>query len=816
MFPTVQQTKFYGPAGNYIIVALFSVFVAQFVSGTYAQEKMVPPWGKQTEKSNPAPEQKKEESSANANEASFTLKISNLSLPNAIQMIEESSQKTIVIDKSLATKEGNNISVYLRGATFQQALKAIAAAAGGCVVEQKDRILILSRKEYMDFHAPREILVLKRANPAAVAQLLQSGAAGGANGGNEQLLAVSADEERRSLVLRGDPEQIRIARDFAQELDRSLECQVFNLRYASVSSVAASIAKRIGSVGSASLATAPGSTPAPSLSSGRSFGTIIEDERARQIIVYETPENLAQCKQLIETLDIPVERRVFDIHYASVNSLAEALRKALEGKSTGTPSAANEKVIQAGGGENIVVDPRSNKIIVQDTPERIAICERLITDLDVPVEARVFSTGKIDPKVVAEKIQKAQAAKEGKDGKPAATTTGTDETVQIIEGTNQIIVTDTPERLKIVEKIMQELNENISTLVIQPRHANPTDIVAIITKSFPNTAIVEDQRTSSLVITALKERLEEIQKLIDQLDSDENVQIDIEAKVMLVSTTKLKEVGVHIYGQDLDGLNETLGNLSVNPNFPADSVRPIGSTMGNPPNGSVKNPVKAGNNFLEVLQPNVEVKAVIRALESDVDTTILSNPTVRSMAGQPSEFFAGSREPYKEITQQETRSTENVKFEDVGVTFNVTPLVNPDKYLTLDIKANFSSLREIRDGIPVIDTRKLTSSVQANDGETIFLGGLITQESTGKKAGIPFLKSIPLMGRLFGEKKSSGSQRELLIVITPRLVSKNNKPTTIRQAVPKDYGNILDEFEGEQKSVPPKPSPQEGEVQGTN
>lgn len=114
---------------------------------------------------------------------------------------------------------------------------------------------------------------------------------------------------------------------------------------------------------------------------------------------------------------------------------------------------------------------------------------------------------------------------------------------------------------------------------------------------------------------------------------------------------------------------------------------------------------------------------------------------------------------------------ESVKFAKVGIDFKVTPFISPGGTIMLDIVTEFSSLRGIRDGIPVVDRRNAQSVVQARNNETVLLGGLINEECSDQKAGIPGLRSIPHLGMLFGAKRNRMLERELIIVITPRIVN---------------------------------------------
>ena len=409
------------------------------------------------------------------------------------------------------------------------------------------------------------------------------------------------------------------------------------------------------------------------------------------------------------------------------------------------------------------------------------------------METRVFSTGNIDPKTVADQIKKGELG--GTEKGEKATKTSAEATVQVIEGTNQIIVTDTPERLEILAKVMDEINRNIETRVVRPNNATPEQLSKILKEAFPTVTVSVDGRTGALVVTAHKDRIAEVEKLVGEIDANENIQVEIESRIMLVSTERLKQLGVRLFGSDLDGLSETLAELSMNPNFPADGVKPIGSTMGNPATDPVlKNPVKGSSNYLEALQPNIQIQAVVRAIESDSKTKLLSNPRLRMLAGQSSNIFAGSKEPYKTTTFQDSQSVENVQFENVGLTFDVTPYVSPNDILSVEVKVEFSTMRELRDGVPVVDTRKASSTIEARDNQTVMMGGLITEESSGDKSGVPVLKNIPGLGYLFGAKSRNSTERELVIVITPRILKQGADELASPQAIHRHYHRLGAEF----------------------
>ncbi|MEQ8819167.1 MAG: secretin N-terminal domain-containing protein [Sumerlaeia bacterium] len=479
---------------------------------------------------------------------------------------------------------------------------------------------------------------------------------------------------------------------------------------------------------------------------------ITADPRARALILRGTPERIAHYEALASQLDSDLETRVIQVRFGSAESIAKDLREVL--------------LLSANSLGGIVVDDRSNRIIVTEKANKMSRALDFIREVDVPVETRVFSTGRVDPQQLAERIQRGELGAPAAEGGARGRTTTN---VQVVEGANQIIVTDTPERLDNLAKVMNEIQGNLTSRVFSPMNSLAGENASIVTDAFPQVLASVDSRTNSLILTGERQQVDMAYALLQERDQVTNIQVEIEAKILLVATRKIQDIGWRIYGSDFNGLDETFVDGTINPNFPADGPKPIGSVLGNPPGGPIDNPIKTTNNYLEVIQPNVQANAVIRALEEDRDTELLSNPTIRMLVGNTSEIFSGSREPYRETTLQNEVAIENVQFIDVGVTFEVTPTVNSENLLTLDVRTEFSNLAEVRDGIPVVETRRANSIVEVEDGETIFLGGLITRDKQNTDSGLPFIKRVPIIGNLFKEKRQRDDTRELVIILRPRI-----------------------------------------------
>ena len=112
----------------------------------------------------------------------------------------------------------------------------------------------------------------------------------------------------------------------------------------------------------------------------------------------------------------------------------------------------------------------------------------------------------------------------------------------------------------------------------------------------------------------------------------------------------------------------------------------------------------------------------------------------------------------------------NVSFRSVGVKLSVTPHINPDDFIMLDVKPEVSSLKEWVGGMPVITTKEVTSKLVVKDGETIVIGGIIADAGTEKLNKVPLFGDLPFVGPLFRKKMTENRKTELLIFITPTII----------------------------------------------
>ncbi|MBN1684719.1 MAG: type IV pilus secretin PilQ [Gammaproteobacteria bacterium] len=282
-----------------------------------------------------------------------------------------------------------------------------------------------------------------------------------------------------------------------------------------------------------------------------------------------------------------------------------------------------------------------------------------------------------------------------------------------------------------------------------------------------NTSILADTRTNSLLIRASNKDINTFHAFIKALDVP-MPEVLIEAYIVSLDNNYEDELGIkfgvtsghHISGT-IKGANELAEGRAPSDIDPADRL-------------NVNLPAVANNAghlgiALFKLSKKTLLDMELSALESEGRAEILSNPRLLTTNQNPAIIESGEEIPYQENVSQGVTAT---AFKKAVLKLEVTPQITPNKKIILTIKVNQDkrSSNEVQ-GVPSINTRQITTQVLMNDGQTVVLGGIYEFTKTDHKEQIPFLGDIPIIGVLFRYKKKTDNRRELLVFITPRIVS---------------------------------------------
>ncbi len=290
---------------------------------------------------------------------------------------------------------------------------------------------------------------------------------------------------------------------------------------------------------------------------------------------------------------------------------------------------------------------------------------------------------------------------------------------------------------------------------------------------------IVDERTNSIILTDTEEKIEDFKKLIDKIDVPIR-QVMIEARIVIANSDFKKELGTRIAGAAVESSNDgaklysstgSLDGIYNGGNTPQDFFAGNGTLEQNQAtlvDLGVFN--RAGSVAFDIITSNFLLGLELSAMQQAGFAEIVSQPKVITGDKQMASIESGTEIPYQEESASGGTTT---AFKDAVLKLEVTPQITPDNRVIMDLNITQDSISGIdqASGIPILDITQLETQVLVADGETIVLGGIYQTESTNSQTKIPLLGDIPFLGRLFRNDLKTEEKRELLIFITPRIMS---------------------------------------------
>jgi type II secretory pathway component GspD/PulD (secretin) len=283
--------------------------------------------------------------------------------------------------------------------------------------------------------------------------------------------------------------------------------------------------------------------------------------------------------------------------------------------------------------------------------------------------------------------------------------------------------------------------------------------------------ITVDKGGNRLIVTTSPRIISEIQSIVTRLDVPSR-QVMLEARIVEVSTDALKRLGI-----DWDQILSK-NVMFVEGNY--DSVT-TGNNSGGKPTGLKVFPNTPGTSDIfkvhnwsrEALFFNVQLDLLIR----DGNARVLANPKLVTLNGREASMLVGSRIPYV-ISQTVfagggAAPTQSIQREEVGVKLRITPLINADGYITTTIAPEVSSVTGFtgeNSDLPIVATRQASTTVRLKDGDSVIIGGLLSEERTTNVTKVPILGDIPGIGYFFQHQTIVSGKKDLVIEVTPRIM----------------------------------------------
>ncbi|MFC1752822.1 secretin N-terminal domain-containing protein [Thermoproteota archaeon] len=279
----------------------------------------------------------------------------------------------------------------------------------------------------------------------------------------------------------------------------------------------------------------------------------------------------------------------------------------------------------------------------------------------------------------------------------------------------------------------------LMTSVIRLNNVEVKDAVDLLRDYLTGEEVIKPLEPDNLLlIHADPRKTEQLLAIVKRIDQTTVPQIFLVAQIIEVSTSALKAMGV---------------------------AWPQNASLGSDP-----------GTFAEFELSFAISPMVLRLMEQHGQAKILAKPQIKVLNNEEAQIYIGDRLPYVEaISDQAGRLTESIQYADTGITLIVKPSINPDKReIRMKVQPEITYVagyRGTNNDVPVLRTRKVDTTVWVKDGETIAIGGLFNSSDTSDVVKVPLLGDIPILGNLFSSKKYEDGESELMITVTPRIVT---------------------------------------------
>lgn len=448
------------------------------------------------------------------------------------------------------------------------------------------------------------------------------------------------------------------------------------------------------------------------------YGHLAAVSSANALIISDHSDNIRRIEAILSHLDQSESQEVFimQLEHAWVGDLVKLLENL-------TPEKGGRRKDQPSS-VTLVADERTNRLIIRGDRDAVDRLRSLVIELDIPQNqtggVQVVRLSHADAKTLAELLKTfSDGVSEQKGGEKAAAATGS------------------------------------------------------------KVSILADESLNALVIRAEPALMTEIKSVISQLDV-RRAQILIEAAIVEVTGEKGRQLGFQYAGGNeedgVGGVNFSNFGLSVN--------NILTSILADDPAlaGGLSDGLTIGGGAVDE-DGNLQWAVIMQALSSTTAANLLSTPSILTLDNQEASIIVGENVPF--VTGQSTSTGAGVsnpfttiQREDVGLTLKVTPHLAGDQAIRLELEQETSSVKDTATSaaVDIVTTkRKIQTTVLADDGETIVLGGLIRDDISETVRKVPLLGDIPLLGTLFRSTSKSRNKQNLMVFLRPTILADNNR-----------------------------------------
>lgn len=477
---------------------------------------------------------------------------------------------------------------------------------------------------------------------------------------------------------------------------------------------------------------------------------VIPEQSSNSLIVADTAENLDRLSRLIGILDVNVfsdmKWRIFTLEHSFMDDISKDIEKLFQANGIYKKPGLDPLAFQI-----IPLKSINGLLLVTKWDEMLTLVESWVKELDqkqVDKGSQVFvytvRNGKADE--IADTLRQVYGLSSSSLSRSKRSKTSKDKTGKTVvakrerESTSTSISSQQKDELPGKEPSLSDTGELAGEVEIIPDEVN-------------NLIIIKARPRDYTVIQGVLKQLDVLPKqvLIDVMIIDVTLNNDFEFGVEWF----LSQNGININSKD----------------YNADIALSNGITLS--PDTALGKGIKGLSYGL--FNGSGNLKALVSTLASKTDVNILSSPSVLAVDNQESSIEVGDEVPTLSSTTETTvGTTQSIQYKNAGIILKVKPYINDSGLVRMEVSQEVSSVTdETTAGIksPRFRTRKADTYIVARDNQTILIGGLMQTEKTKTSSGIPILQDIPVIGYAFGAHSSKTKKSELLIAITPHIVT---------------------------------------------
>jgi len=341
-----------------------------------------------------------------------------------------------------------------------------------------------------------------------------------------------------------------------------------------------------------------------------------------------------------------------------------------------------------------------------------------------------------------------------------------------------IIRVDAPAVLAALDSL-----EPLETNVVRVNYAQAAGLTktieSVLTKG--RGRVVADTATNSLIITDTKSRVGTVAEFVRGLDL-RTPQISIQAKIVFVDRSNLEQLGVkYDLGSQNQFFNKLVQRTDPSTGEPYRSTTNVIDLGGNTVSGIANADANIVGSAVDLVFSTAlggfDLTTFLQALETVQLSDVQAEPVISTLDNRPADILVGEETPLRVIDAssvgvagQAPRAT--VQFRETGIRLTVTPHVTANRQILMNLRTERSAIQPLAaaDLGFIFQKQLATNQLLVNDGETAVIGGLTLTEVKKSRSGIPLLGGLPIVGKLFSYSSDEERRRDLIILVTPRIV----------------------------------------------